>query len=65
MPQKKETPLWWTVIKLVLLAVVMIGGTGYILWYVAQHQLDDPTVAPVTPSSAWGIARDSPLNPKR
>ena len=66
MPKDKDPPLWWTVLKLVLLAVVLIGGTGFVLWYVAQHQkLPDPAVAPVTPSSSWGIASDSPLKPKR
>ena len=66
MPQEKETPLWWTVLKLLLLATVFIGGTGLVLWYVAKHQnLPDPAVAPVTPGSAWGIANDSPIKPKR
>lgn len=66
MPKEKESPLWWTLLKLVVLAVALIGGTGFILWYVAQHQnLPDPAVAPVTPGSSWGIVSDSPLKPKR
>ena len=66
MPKEKESPLWLTLLKLVVLAVALIGGTGFILWYVAQHQnLPDPAVAPVTPSSSWGIVSDSPLKPKR
>ena len=67
MPQKKETPLWWTALKLVLLAVALIGGTGLALWYAAEHQKLqlDPAVAPVTSGSSWGIAGDSPLKPKR
>ncbi len=66
MPQKTETPVWVTTLKLVLLAVVLIGGTGLVLWYVADKQkLPDPAVAPVTTSSSWGIANDSPIKPKR
>ena len=66
MAKKEEPPLWWTVVKLVLLATVLIGGTGFILWYIAERQdLPDPAVAPVTPGSSWGIANDSPLKPKR
>lgn len=66
--KEKESPLWWTVVKLVMLAVALIGGTGLALWYVAQHQslsMPDPAKAPVTPSSSWGIVHDSPIAPKR
>ena len=66
MPKEKEPALWWTVLKLVVIATVLIVGTGYALWYVAENQkLADPAVAPVTPGSAWGIVIDSPLKPKR
>lgn len=66
MPQKKEPPLWWTILKLLIIATVLIGGTGYILMVVADNQrLADPAVAPVTPGSSWGIVVDSPLKPKR
>ncbi len=62
----QETPLWLTVIKLLVIATVLIGGTGYLLSYVADRQsLADPAVAPVTPSNSWGIATDSPIKPKR
>ena len=67
-PKPEEKPLWITVLKLILLATTIIGGTGLALWYVAQHQQQqqiDPTIAPVTPSSSWGLANDSPLKPKR
>jgi hypothetical protein len=66
MPKKKGTPLWLILLKLVVLVAVMIGGTGYVLHYVADRQkLPDPAVAPVTPSNSWGIANDSPMRPKR
>ena len=62
----QETPLWLTVIKLLVIATVLIGGTGYLLSYVADRQsLADPAVAPVTPSTACGMATASPIKPVR
>ena len=69
MPNKKdkddedESNIWLTVAKLVIGAVVLIGGTGLALWYVAKEQdqasMRDPAKA--APSD-WGIANDSPIH---
>ena len=64
--KNQEPPLWQTVVKLLVIATVLIGGTGYLLSYIAARQkLPDPSVAPATPSNSWGIATDSPIKPKR
>jgi nitrate reductase NapE component len=58
MKRKEEPKLWVTVLKLVVGAVLLIGGVGFALWYVDSVQ-GPPQAA--KPMSNWGIASDSPL----
>ncbi len=65
-----EASLWLTVAKLLLIAVVLIGGTGLALWYVDQEQERDqpplgPSGGPGAGSTGWGIVGDSPLRKNR
>ena len=65
-----ETPLWLTVLKLLAIAVALIGGTGLALWYVDQLQArQQPALGSGAGtgngSSGWGIIGDSPLRSKR
>lgn len=61
-----EPPIWVTVLKLVVIAVVLIGGTGLALWYVEQVQSrDQPGLGTGNKSSDWGIVGDNPLRPHR
>ena len=62
----EETPVWVTVLKLVAIAVVLMGGTGLALWYVDQVQSrDQPALGSGSGISGWGIIGDSPLRPHR
>jgi hypothetical protein len=65
--QDDEPSVWVTAIKLVLLAVVLIGGTGLALWYVDQEQSLDqmPGLSSGYNKPDWGIVSDSPLKGKR
>ena len=61
-----EPSVWVTVIKLVIVAVVLIGGTGYALYYVDQVQQNaHETDTSKPPKIDWGVATDSPLRPNR
>jgi len=65
-----EPPLWVTVLKLLAIAVVLIGGTGLALWYVDQMQARDlpalgSSAGTGNGSTGWGIVGDSPLRSKR
>jgi hypothetical protein len=65
-----ETPIWVTALKLLVIAVVLIGGTGLALWYVDQHQSrNEPGLGSGggsgNGSSGWGIVGDNPLRPNR
>ncbi len=65
-----EASLWLTVAKLLLIAVVLIGGTGLALWYVDQEQeRDQPPLGTSggtgAGSTGWGIVGDSPLRKNR
>ena len=66
----KEPKLWVTLLKLLTIAVVLIGGTGLALWYVDKLQVQaQPGLGSSNGSGAgstgWGIASDSPLNGRR
>ncbi|MDE2417300.1 MAG: hypothetical protein KGN32_05790 [Burkholderiales bacterium] len=60
----EEPPLWLTVLKLVVVAVVLIGGVGLALWWVDQKQSQNPSPA-VKPADPWGIVNDSPIRFRR
>ncbi|QDL52826.1 hypothetical protein [Rhodoferax aquaticus] len=66
MDQDDEPNVWLTVLKLVVGAVVIIGGLGLVLWWAGEHQMKNAP-DPNTNSSkdAWGIVHDSPVNRKR
>ena len=62
MKNDDEPNVWITIAKLVIGAVVLIGGTGLALWYaesVQEKQELTDTSKPIKPD--WGIAGDSPL----
>lgn len=66
----KEPKLWVTVLKLLTIAVVLIGGTGLALWYVDKMQVQAQPglgsgAGTGNGSTGWGIAGDSPLNSRR
>ena len=66
MKKDKEPNVWITTLKLVLGGAAIIGGVGFVLWYVAETQdLADPAKPAPTPERSWGIANDSPIRPKR
>lgn len=57
-----EPNIWITVAKLFIGAVILIGGTGFLLWYASEMQEDAEIQAPKTQGGVnWGIAGDSPL----
>jgi hypothetical protein len=61
-----DPPVWVTVLKLVAIAVVLIGGTGLVLWYVDQEQSrSQPGLGSGSEAPGWGIVRDNPLRPNR
>lgn len=67
MDEEEEPKVWVTVIKLVLGAALLIGGTGFTLWYFSKEQ---ERARPTEPASSavvkgWGIAGDSPLRKNR
>jgi hypothetical protein len=59
-----ETPLWFTVLKLVVVAIVLIGGVGFALVWVDEEQ-SKQTSPSVKPTDPWGIVKDSPIHPRR
>jgi hypothetical protein len=59
-----EPPLWLTVLKLVLVAAVLIGGVGLALWWADKKQSQGASPV-VKPSDSWGIVNDSPIQFRR
>ena len=65
MEEEKKPNVWWLALKLVVVALVILGAVGLALWYAAHKQrFDDPNKPPDTPAKSWGIVNDSPLRPK-
>ena len=77
MKQDDEPKVWVTVIKLVIGAVVLIGGVGLALWWAAQRPVYSPALEQAkedaraaspnksTSDNSWGIANDSPIRNNR
>jgi len=62
MAKDEEPRIWVTVLKLVLGATVLIGGTGLALYYADEMQQNEKSTSTTTPHKpSWGIATDSPL----
>ena len=69
----KEPNIWVTALKLVIGALVIVGGVGFALWMAAQGPTHSPaqdqaqqevwkeSPKPPTDSSSWGISKDSPV----
>ena len=60
----EDPPIWVTVIKLVAIAVVLIGGTGVALWYVnSLQEREQPSMGMGTGNNKldWGIVSDNPV----
>ena len=80
MKQVEEPKAWKAALKLLVIAVALIGGVGAALWYAAQQPVHSPALEqaqreaqttgqntgtkPPT-GNPWGIAGDSPIRPKR
>lgn len=65
MKPEKETPVWLTILKLIVLATVLIGGVGLALRWAGTRQESNAPPAVSAPSQSWGIAGDSPVRSKR
>ena len=61
-PDDDEPKVWVTVLKLIIVAVVIIGGTGLALWYVDQEQSKEGRDPATSEKSDWGISTDSPIH---
>ena len=67
MDNDEEPNVWITVAKLVIGAIVIIGGTGFALWYFGEEQERSQTSEPASGANVpgWGIIGDSPLRKNR
>lgn len=68
-----EPKVWVTVVKLLIGALLLIGGVGLALWLAAQGPTYSPAMEQAqqevrakspkstSPDGSWGISKDSPL----
>ena len=57
-----DEPVWRTVIKLIVVATVILGGTWLMLSYFGGQQSDPLARDPAhSGKSDWGIVNDSPI----
>jgi hypothetical protein len=68
-----EPKVWVTAVKLLIGALLIIGGVGFALWMAAQGPVNSPAleqakqeVRAKSPKSSstdgsWGISKDSPV----
>ncbi len=59
MDDDDEPKFWVTCVKLLIIAVTIIGGVGLTLWYAERLGLGGDLIT--APQDSWGIANDSPL----
>ena len=76
MKPAKEPNTWVTVIKLLTIATVLIGGVGLALWWASKGSGGSPALEQAieaarasgykpASSNSWGIVGDSPVRPAR
>lgn len=62
MKQPDEEPkIWVTIVKLIVVALIFIGGTGLALWYVDKEQESAGRDPATSGKIDWGISTDSPI----
>jgi len=62
--KKDEPKLWITVLKLVAIAALLIGGVGGALWLASKAEQRN-AASPGSTVKDWGIVSDSPLRNNR
>ena len=67
MDDDKEPSFWVTLVKLVIGATILIGGTGLVLNYVhiEQKLVEPDSKSAPNKLSDWGVSKDSPIPARR
>lgn len=65
MKKNEEPKLWVTILKLLAIAIVLIGGVGGALWWASTIEQSNSPSPGGSSVKDWGIANDSPLRGKR
>lgn len=63
MKKDDEPKLWVTVLKLVVGAIILIGGVGGALWLAGKA--DSSSTGTTQNNTGWGISTDSPIRSNR